>query len=273
MKREKDKLLKISSKKSININVKNQSRIAISIFLSFSLHILLIFLISILAQNPIKVENINKVNVKSIEIQLESDLIAFKPLNKSNINLKSSGIFKEEDNKKENKIESNDLKDYQVSDDGEDLKMSSTSTSNLSSDTSLNTSLEESDNSNDQYSQSLTTFIGENIGSNNDSQFLNENVLQYSVNSSSLFKYPKDALRLGIQGTVKLKLHIDKHGKVIDLILLESSGSKILDNYTIKQARQLLFSFPENKKPDSSFWVVIKVVYSIKSNVIVEVGS
>ena len=133
-----------------------------------------------------------------------------------------------------------------------------------------NIDYEASSNPSQQYPQNLTQSTQEYGNTDGSDGFSNQDIFQYSLNISSLFNYPKDALKLGIQGTVKLKLLIDKYGKVINVVLLESSGSKILDNYTTTQARQLLFSFPEDKKPQSSFWIVIKVVYSIKTNVTVE---
>lgn len=296
MKREKDRLFSFLAFYKFKKYFNNNNTVLVSIVLSFSLHLFIIIFISILSQNAPDIKSIEKLDSKAIEIQINDNLFAyfgekenssknkisfsnndFVQIKNENEKIKTDEILKSE--KKEEKLKEDgeildekglkEIHDNKESSEDIDSKQQENKTLNSSS-SSIKENSESVDN---QYPLNLLQTDDNNINSEKQAQFSYENIVQYAINIKTLFTYPKDALKLGIQGIVKLKLHIDIHGKVLEAILLESSGSKILDSYTLKQANQLLFSFPDNKKPDSSFWIIIKVVYSIKSNVTIEAGN
>lgn len=51
-------------------------------------------------------------------------------------------------------------------------------------------------------------------------------------------KYPKKALREGIEGEVTVLIKIDKWGKVLDNAIIQKSGSRILDRAVLKMVRK-----------------------------------
>ena len=55
-------------------------------------------------------------------------------------------------------------------------------------------------------------------------------------------RYPKVALRRGIEGTVELKLILLPNGEVLRIEILKSSGSSILDNSALSAAKKWQFS-------------------------------
>lgn len=52
-------------------------------------------------------------------------------------------------------------------------------------------------------------------------------------------KYPNNARRMGLHGTVEIVLVIDTNGKLIDVILHKSSGHSLLDKSALKSADKL----------------------------------
>jgi protein TonB len=52
-------------------------------------------------------------------------------------------------------------------------------------------------------------------------------------------KYPNNARRMGLHGTVELVLVIDTNGKLLDVILQKSSGHALLDKSALKSADKL----------------------------------
>ena len=62
---------------------------------------------------------------------------------------------------------------------------------------------------------------------------------QLSVVSGAAPPYPRMAMQRGIEGTVVLRIHVDATGKPIEVIVEQSSGSRILDEAAQKfvQAR------------------------------------
>lgn len=300
MKREKDKILKSFFIKVLSENFykirKKPSSIMIALFLSFSLHLFIVFLISILSSGQQNIIETRKIDIKPIEINLASNIF----LNNPDSSDLSSLKLKNEKRLKENKFnnlqniitksdqnhnnefkertednqfdKSNSLSQNQK--ENQDEIIDEKSENNGSNEIDQNSSNDINFDKNSDLNGSSKEYVEyeEGNSSGNDSPFSSENILSYSINYTSLFKYPKDALKLGLQGIVKIKVQIDTEGKVVQVLLLESSGSKILDNYTIKQASQLLFTFPKDKRPNSTFWVTIKVIYSIKSMVTVQTG-
>jgi protein TonB len=63
-----------------------------------------------------------------------------------------------------------------------------------------------------------------------------------------VWRYPSDAARLGIEGVTPVKITFNRKGEVEDVQLLESSGSKILDNEVFRTLRLIgpVGSFPKN---------------------------
>lgn len=265
-------------------------RLIFSIILSFSLHLFIITVINFLNQNQNILLDKKNIDIKPVEIKILS-LDTFSMINEeSNKNnnekeLKDKAFNNLPENDILNKLENYDkIKDnkkikyyykkeeYNGSDKENNSLLYDEKTKNISLDNqSTDENNKNSEIKNDESTLYNSKFLsGSSYEYNEDNQFTSKNILSYSINFNTLFDYPKDALKLRIEGTVKIRIKIDTNGKVIEVILIESSGSKILDNYTIKKANQLLFSFPQDKKPEIPIWVTIKVVYSIKSSVFVE---
>ena len=72
-------------------------------------------------------------------------------------------------------------------------------------------------------------------------------------------KYPKIAIQRGYEGILKLKVTIQKNGSVNNVLVIESTGYKILDNAGIKAAQESKF-YPLSKKSE------LNIVYDLKLN-------
>ena len=62
-----------------------------------------------------------------------------------------------------------------------------------------------------------------------------------------VWRYPQEAARLGIEGVTPVKITFNRKGVIEKIELLESSGSKILDDEVVRTLRQLgpIGSFPK----------------------------
>jgi protein TonB len=62
-----------------------------------------------------------------------------------------------------------------------------------------------------------------------------------------VWRYPSDAARLGIEGVTPVKITFNRKGEIEEVQLLESSGSKILDNEVFRTLRLIgpIGSFPK----------------------------
>ena len=67
-----------------------------------------------------------------------------------------------------------------------------------------------------------------------------------------VWRYPPDAARLGIEGVTPVKITFNKKGEVENVELLESSGSKILDNEVFRTLRMIgpIGAFPKGYGKD-----------------------
>ena len=72
-------------------------------------------------------------------------------------------------------------------------------------------------------------------------------------------KYPKIAIQRGYEGILKLKVTIQKNGSVNNVLVIESTGYKILDNAGIKAAKESKF-YPLSKQSE------LNIVYELKLN-------
>ena len=72
-------------------------------------------------------------------------------------------------------------------------------------------------------------------------------------------KYPKLAIQRGYEGILKLKVTIQKNGSVNNVLVIESTGYKILDNAGIKAAKESKF-YPLRKQSE------LNIVYELKLN-------
>ncbi len=260
--------------------------------LSFSLHLIIIFLIAIFIKQNNESLNLlkddRKINYQSINIILSqntgiiNEKIEQKVIKNLNATKENKILNKEKKiNEKTNEKTEDSISKLNLSQKEE--KKEEALNTNISQ--SINQDIENEQNNTNNFDSSdinIANGVNSDINSqgnsttNSDLNSINSsigsNIFSYSINYKNLFKYPKDALKLKMQGIVRLNIAIDSTGKVIDVILLESSGFKLLDNYTIKQASLLLFTFPKDQKTNFPLWIIIKVIYSIKSNVTVTSG-
>lgn len=76
--------------------------------------------------------------------------------------------------------------------------------------------------------------------------------------------YPTDAKDSGFQGTVKLSLHLDYSGKLLDVSIKSSSGHNVLDDSAISTARSISLypPFPKSiQKQD--LWLDVPIEYRL----------
>ena len=57
-------------------------------------------------------------------------------------------------------------------------------------------------------------------------------------------EYPRQAIRLGIEGSVVLKFNVDEYGAVLDPYVVESNPGGIFDRASIKAVRKLIYEPP-----------------------------
>lgn len=79
-----------------------------------------------------------------------------------------------------------------------------------------------------------------------------------------VWRYPPEAARMGIQGVTPVKITFNKKGEIVNVEILESSGSKILDDEVLRALRQIgrIGSFPRNYDKDT-FNLIAFFQYSI----------
>jgi protein TonB len=79
-----------------------------------------------------------------------------------------------------------------------------------------------------------------------------------------VWRYPQEAARQGIEGVTPVKITFNKKGEIAHIELLESSGSKILDNEVLRALRQLgpIGSFPK-QYPKETFNLIAFFHYAI----------
>lgn len=90
------------------------------------------------------------------------------------------------------------------------------------------------------------------------------NPIKFCINSS-IFSYPVEAIKLKIEGKVIIKLKVNNKGNVVDVELIQSSGNKYLDDYTVNKAKLLKFSFPVNLSLQFPITFTLGVVYKLKN--------
>ena len=57
-------------------------------------------------------------------------------------------------------------------------------------------------------------------------------------------EYPRRAIRLGVEGSVKLEFDVDTDGSVLDPYVVESSPAGVFDRAAIKAVRKFLYEAP-----------------------------
>lgn len=79
-----------------------------------------------------------------------------------------------------------------------------------------------------------------------------------------VWRYPPEAARMGIQGVTPVKITFNRKGEIVNVEILESSGSKILDDEVSRTLHQIgrIGSFPRNYDKDT-FNLIAFFQYSI----------
>ena len=62
--------------------------------------------------------------------------------------------------------------------------------------------------------------------------------------SSPAPEYPRRAIRLGVEGSVRLEFDVDTDGSVLDPYVVESSPAGVFDRAAIKAVRKFLYEPP-----------------------------
>ncbi|MEJ2730902.1 MAG: energy transducer TonB, partial [Deltaproteobacteria bacterium] len=84
----------------------------------------------------------------------------------------------------------------------------------------------------------------------------------YKQNAAPL--YPLKARRLGYEGIVMLKVLIDENGRVDDLMVLESSGHRVLDRAALSAVKKWLFEPGTEGGVKKKMWVKIPIRFDLK---------
>jgi protein TonB len=106
-----------------------------------------------------------------------------------------------------------------------------------------------------------------------DAHFLNTNDLQFGsflrrfeTAVYGVWRYPQEAVRLGIEGMTPVRITFNRQGEVENVTVLESSGSKILDEEVLRTLRKVgkIGSFPRGYDKES-FTLIAFFHYGIAS--------
>ena len=76
--------------------------------------------------------------------------------------------------------------------------------------------------------------------------------------------YPPMAFQLRIEGTVKLKAHVQPDGSCGEVLLAQSSGNELLDRSAMNTVAQWKFVPAKAQGKDIAQWVSIPITFSIK---------
>ena len=79
-----------------------------------------------------------------------------------------------------------------------------------------------------------------------DKGYVGEEGTEIEVNrvSSPSPEYPRRAIRLGVEGSVRLEFDVDTDGSVLDPYVVESSPAGVFDRAAIKAVRKFLYEPP-----------------------------
>lgn len=80
-------------------------------------------------------------------------------------------------------------------------------------------------------------------------------------------KFPKDALKLKLEGEVTLSITIDKNGNLLELTPITSSGHELLDRSAVNFVRESIpFPLPEmaNLSNNANFTFVLPIKFSLE---------
>ena len=79
-----------------------------------------------------------------------------------------------------------------------------------------------------------------------DKGYVGEEVTEIEVSriSSPSPEYPRRAIRLGVEGSVRLEFDVDTDGSVLDPYVVESNPAGVFDRAAIKAVRKFLYQPP-----------------------------
>jgi len=77
--------------------------------------------------------------------------------------------------------------------------------------------------------------------------------------------YPAVSRRLGEQGRVLLRVHVDQQGSPITVTLRTSSGHERLDNIALETVRRWKFVPARRGEEAVSAWVIVPIVFNLRS--------
>lgn len=77
--------------------------------------------------------------------------------------------------------------------------------------------------------------------------------------------YPSVSRRLGEQGRVLLRVHVDEQGMPTSVVLRASSGHERLDDVALKTVRRWKFVPARRGEAAVSAWVIVPIVFNLRS--------
>jgi TonB family protein len=91
-----------------------------------------------------------------------------------------------------------------------------------------------------------------------------------SAVEGDVFEFPRSAWEDGIGGTTVLKIMIDADGTVDSAIVLQSSGSRLLDSAAVANASKLLYRPAEQGGEPVSIWGRLPVIYPLPGEAVAD---
>jgi TonB family protein len=76
--------------------------------------------------------------------------------------------------------------------------------------------------------------------------------------------YPDEARRQGMEGTVHVRVLINRSGKAEDVVIMKSSGSYILDSAAVRTAKTFVFSPAMIGEKVQKTWVLVPIEFKFR---------
>lgn len=76
--------------------------------------------------------------------------------------------------------------------------------------------------------------------------------------------YPDEARRQGMEGTVQVRVLINRSGKSEDVVIVRSSGSHLLDSAAVRTAKTFVFSPAMTGEKAQKTWVLVPIEFQFR---------
>lgn len=76
--------------------------------------------------------------------------------------------------------------------------------------------------------------------------------------------YPDEARRKGMEGTVHVRVLVNRNGKSEDVVIIRSSGSHLLDSAAVRTAKTFVFSPAMAGEEAQKTWVLVPIEFTFR---------